>query len=390
MNIKMFILSLFLGFWAVHGSAQVKVGATRIDEILRWTQGKRVGITTNHTGILDTPTGHIHIIDTLLSHKVDIHAIFTPEHGLRGNYDAGAIVHSGRDPKTNIRLYSLYTKDKKPTPTQLKGLDLMIFDIQDVGVRFYTYISTLFYVMEACAEQGIPLLVLDRPNPHDTIDGAVRKDDKLRSFVSLLPLPVLHGLTLGEAAMMICGEGWLATNRPLSLHVVTVLGWKHGQPYSLPVPPSPNLKSDKAIRLYPTIGYLEASSWSEGRGTSSPFEQVGYPDRRCGTHTFIPMSMSGATAPKHKGKKCHGPHIDSSEEFRGIDLDLLLSLIHTSHKYGIKFITKPRLFDLLAGDRLLRRQVTSGVSASEIRKTWQKDLDHYKVMRAKYLLYDDY
>lgn len=378
---------LLLCTWSA--SAQVKVGAERIDEILIFTQGKRVGIATNHTGILDTPT-QTHIIDTLLSRGANITALFTPEHGLRGNYDAGAVIKSGKDEKTGITVHSLYGTSKRPTRQQLREIDMMLFDMQDVGVRFYTYISTMYYIMDACAEYGVPLLILDRPNPHDTIDGAVRKEKKYRSFVSLLPIPAVHGLTLGEAAMMINGEGWLSHKRKVPLYVLTAKGWKHGQPYSLPIPPSPNLKSDKAIALYPTICYLEACSWSEGRGTPFPFEQVGYPDKRCGTHSFTPVPMPGASDPKHKGKKCYGPLIDSYRSDQGIDLDLLLALAKTSEANGITLISKPKLFDLLAGNSLLRKQINAGTSAKEIRKSWQKDLDEYKAMRAKYLLYEDY
>lgn len=390
MNIKYvlaILLLITLRTWET--SAQVKVGAERIDEILIFTHGKRIGIATNHTGILNTPA-QTHIIDTLLSRGVNITALFAPEHGLRGNHDAGAVIKSGKDERTDIVVHSLYGTNKRPTRQQLQTVDMMLFDMQDVGVRFYTYISTMYYIMDACAEYGVPLLILDRPNPHDTIDGAVRKDRKYRSFVSLLPIPAVHGLTLGEAAMMINGERWLPQKRKVPLYVLTVQGWKHGQPYSLPIPPSPNLKSDKAIALYPTICYLEACSWSEGRGTPFPFEQVGYPDKRCGTHSFIPTPMPGASEPKHKGKKCYGPIINSYRSGQGIDLDLLLSIVKTSKSYGITLISKPKLFDLLAGNGLLRKQINSGTSVKEIRRSWQKDIEEYKAMRTKYLLYEDY
>ncbi|MDO4695129.1 DUF1343 domain-containing protein [Porphyromonas sp.] len=369
--------------------SQIKVGAERISEILIYTKGKRVGITTNHTAVLDTPQ-KTHLIDTLLSHGVDIEALYTPEHGLRGNYDAGVVVESGYDSKTKIVVHSLYGKSKRPTRHQLKDIDLMIFDIQDVGVRFYTYISTMYYVMDACAEYAIPMLILDRPNPHDTIDGAVMKDNKYRSFVSLLPIPAVHGLTLGEAALMINGERWLSRGRTVPLSVLPVIGWKHGDPYSLPLPPSPNLRSDKAIALYPTICYLEACSWSEGRGTDHPFEQVGYPNSRCGEHSFIPTSMPGASSPKYKNKKCYGPSIVDYRSGQGIDLDLLLRLSSISKQNNITLISKPKLFDLLAGNSQLRRQINKGMSATDIRKSWQKDLDEYKKKRAKYILYEDY
>lgn len=287
-------------------AAQVQVGADQIDQILVHTEGKKVGMTVNHTSILSN-SQHTHIVDTLLARGVEVVKLFSPEHGFRGQADAGAKVGSGKDTKTGLSVVSLYGNHKKPLAGDLAGIELMIFDLQDVGVRFYTYISTLTYVMEACAEHGVPVLVLDRPNPHDFIDGAVRKDKKYSSFISLLPIPAVHGLTLGEAAFMMNSEGWLNNGVKTKLSVITVKGWKHGEPYSLPVPPSPNLKTDKAILYYPTICYFEATSWSEGRGTSFPFEQIGYPDKRFGDHSFTPKSVAGASSPKHKGQLCYGP-----------------------------------------------------------------------------------
>ncbi|MDO5017440.1 MAG: DUF1343 domain-containing protein [Porphyromonas sp.] len=369
--------------------SQISVGADRIESILSEVDGKCIGMVVNHTSLLSTPN-HTHIVDTLNTLGVNIVRLYTPEHGLRGTMDAGASVASGRDKKTGLPVISLYGNNRKPTPTQVAGIDLMLFDLQDVGVRFYTYISTLTYVMEACAEAGIPIIILDRPNPHDTVDGAVRKEDRYRSFVSLLPIPAVHGLTLGEAAMMINGEKWLKGGIKADVKVITVKGWRHGQPYNLITPPSPNLKSNRAIALYPTLCYFEGTSWSEGRGTPNPFEQIGYPNPHLGNHTFTPKSMIGATRPKHQGKKCYGPDLETYQWSKGIHLQVLIDAYRISQTQGIKFFKHRQMFDLLAGSDQLRRQIISGQSAAEIRQSWQKDLQDYKRIRSKYLLYPDY
>lgn len=369
--------------------AQVQVGADQIDQILVHTEGKKVGMTVNHTSILSN-SRHVHIVDTLLARGVKVVKLYSPEHGLRGTNDAGAVVDSGRDSETGLPVVSLYGNKKKPTPKELSGIDLMIFDLQDVGVRFYTYISTLTYVLEACAEQGIPVLVLDRPNPHDYIDGSVRKDKQYSSFISLLPIPAVHGLTLGEAAYLINSEGWLNNGVKVDLSVITVKGWSHGEAYTLPIAPSPNLRTDRAILYYPTICYFEATTWSEGRGTDTPFEQVGYPDKRMGTHSFVPKSMLGATKPKHQGKRCYGPDLHRYDWHKGINLEVIIDAYEASKRIGIEFINRKSTFDLLAGNGVLYQQIISGVSAEEIRNSWQSDLDAYRKLRAKYLLYPDY
>ncbi len=389
--IRLLLIALIFSYGAssLWAQSKVRVGADHINEIVFRTKDKRVGIATNHTGIL-SDAAKTFLIDTLLSRGVDIRMIFTPEHGLRGDVDAGAHIASGRDPQSGLPVVSLYGKDKKPKPTQLQGIDMMLFDMQDVGVRFYTYISTLYYIMEACAEQGVSLLLLDRPNPHDTIDGAVMNNEKYRSFVSLLPIPTVHGLTLGEAALMINGEKWLRDGLQANLSILPVEGWRHGEPYSLPVPPSPNLRSDRAIALYPTLCYIEGTSWSEGRGTDAPFEQIGYPNRKCGPHTFVPKSRKGASSPKHSGKKCYGPDLSRWDFTLGINVELLIEVYKTSREHKIKFITNPRMFDRLAGNGTLRQQIMSGKSASEIRASWSRDLLRYRKVRSHYLLYPDY
>ncbi|MDN4754285.1 DUF1343 domain-containing protein [Porphyromonadaceae bacterium W3.11] len=383
-------LIISLTFFTISYSyAQVEVAADQLSEILKYTKGKRVGITLNHTSVLSDSL-QTHLLDHLMAHKVDVRKLYTPEHGLRGTSDAGKSIASGRDQKSGLPIISLYGNHRKPTARDLSGIDVMLFDLQDVGVRFYTYISTLYYVLEACAEEGVPVIVLDRPNPHDTIDGFVLKDKKYRSFVSLLPIPTVHGLTLGEAAEMINGEGWLARGLKAELTVITVKGWRHGDPYSLVVSPSPNLRSDRAILLYPTICYFEASSWSEGRGTKMPFEQIGYPDKRMGTNRFVPRSQEGATHPKHKGRACYGPDLNNYDVKLGINLDIILDAARVSRKYGVVFIKRSAFFNLLAGNSDFLSQVNSGMSAEQIRATWQPGLEEYKKLRRKYLLYPDY
>lgn len=383
---RLFFLLLIMPLYAV---AQVQVGADQIDQILVHAESKRVGMTVNHTSILSGGE-QVHIVDTLLARGVKIIKLYSPEHGLRGEADAGAKVVSGKDGKTGLPVISLYGNNKKPSAKDLSGIDLMIFDMQDVGVRFYTYISTLTYVMEACAEQGIPVLVLDRPNPHDWIDGPVRKEVKYRSFVSLLPIPVVHGLTLGEAAYMMNNEGWLKGGVKAELSVITVKGWKHGEAYSLPVAPSPNLHTDKAIFYYPTICFFEATTWSEGRGTNAPFEQIGYPDKRMGRHSFTPKSIKGATNPKHKGKVCYGLNLENYDWKKGINLEVIIDAYQQSKRYGVSFINRRAFFNLLAGNGELYQQINSGCSAKTIRKSWEPDLAAYRILRAKYLLYADY
>lgn len=373
----------------VDPSFVLQVGADHIPEILSACEGKQVGIATNATATL-TDREQTHLVDTLLSRGVCIHRLYSPEHGLSGKADAGAKVDSQVDPKSRIPVISLYGKRRKPLPEDLAGIRLMIFDMQDVGCRFYTYISTLYYLLDACAEEGIPVLILDRPNPHDYIDGPVLKDDAFRSFVGMLPIPVLHGLTLGEAALMMRGEGWLTSRKPLDLTIVKVNGWEHGCAYSLPVAPSPNLRSDLSIFYYPTLCFLEGTSWSVGRGTDHPFEVVGYPDRRLGEVSFTPHSVEGAKNPPLLGKKCYGPAVNPYFHPSGqLEVELLLELQKRTKSIGKKFITRAEFFDKLAGTDSLRRQIENGVSAQEIRQGWKKDLEAYKEIREKYLLYRD-
>ena len=283
---RLCFLSCFLSLvWEI-SVAQIQMGADKIDEILKQTDGKRVGIIVNHTSLLSGSS--VHLLDTLVARGVNIKKIFAPEHGFRGQAAAGEKVDDERDTKTGLPVISLYGKNRKPTPAQLSDVDLLIFDIQDVGTRFYTYISTMFYAMKACSEQHKAMLVLDRPNPNDYVDGPIIADS-LKSFVGAVSVPVLHGLTVGELACMIRGERWDGKD-DYPLHVIRMSGWKHGDPYSLPVRPSPNLPNDQAVKLYPSLCFFEATNISVGRGTEFPFQVLGYPDKKFGSFTFTPVA----------------------------------------------------------------------------------------------------
>lgn len=375
------ILINAFGIWAQNPSLQI--GADNVSLILSLLKNKRVGLVVNPTSRLSNGT---FLVDTLIHRKVDVKRIFAPEHGFRGDADAGEKVNNSRDEKTGIEVVSLYGKNVKPTPGQLADLDFVVFDIQDVGARFYTYISTLHYVMEACAQNGVRVVVLDRPNPNDFIDGPVL-DLKFRSFVGLDPLPVLYGLTIGELACMMNGERWLSGGVRCQLEVVKIQGWKHGDAYSLPVRPSPNLPNDQAIRLYPSLCFFEATKISVGRGTDFPFQVIGYPDSRFGTFQFTPAALPGFDKnPLQKGQLCYGVDLRNIRSLVGLHLKWLIHFYNLSEQKKT-FFSNPDFMDKLAGTNRLRLQIVSGKSINEIRQSWQSDLDAYKKIRKKYLLY---
>lgn len=366
-------------------AATVKNGADRLDLLLDKLAGKKVALVANQTSILKNGT---HLLDTLLAENVQVTKIYVPEHGFRGDADAGETVLDGRDKKTGVLIESLYGDNKKPKKSSLAGTDVLVFDLQDVGTRFYTYISTMHYVMEACAENGIECIILDRPNPNDYVDGPIL-DPKFRSFVGMHQIPILHGLTVGELATMINGEGWLPNAKQCNLTVVPVEGWKHGDFYSLPVKPSPNLPNDQSIKLYPSLCFFEATGVSVGRGTEAPFQIIGYPDRLFGEFNFIPVSLPGsAKNPPQKDKLCYGQDLRNVDFNGGLSLEFILPFYQKS-KQGAAFFTSPNFMDKLAGTDKLRLQIVEGKSEDEIRASWQPDLEKYKTMRAKYLLYSD-
>lgn len=365
------------------------LGAERIDVITRLLKDKQVGLVVNQTSILEKQQKHL--LDALLEQGISVKKVFAPEHGFRGTADAGAEVNDSRDLKTGIPIVSIYGKNKKPTAEQLSGLDVVVFDIQDVGARFYTYISTMHYVMEACAENGVEFIVLDRPNPNDFVDGPIRQKG-FESFVGVDPLPLLHGLTVGELAWMINSEGWLKSSPDsCKLHIVKMKNWRHGDPYWLPVKPSPNLPNDQSIRLYPSLCFFEATKVSIGRGTYYPFQVIGFPDRKYGDFSFTPVSLPGFdTNPLQKDKECYGIDLREYPFEGGLTLRFFLDFYNKAGKDQAFFFSRPQWFDLLAGTKELRYQIVRGLSEKEIRDSWKPGLDSYKQMRKKYLLYPDY
>lgn len=380
--------------WVVSAHAQklptpVTVGAERMDLLLPTLQGKRVALMVNQSSLVGS-TG-THLVDTLLSQGINIVRLFVPEHGLRGKVDAGKNVRSGVDEKTGLPVVSLYGQRKRPTPEMLADIDLLVFDLQDVGTRFYTYISSMHYLMEACAEEGKTFVVCDRPNPNDFIDGPILEPD-CRSFIGVDPLPVAHGLTVGELALMIDGERWLRGGNTCHVKVIPMAGWSHGDPYELPVRPSPNLPNSRSIELYPSLCFFEATIMSVGRGTSKPFQAIGYPDKRFGSIVYTPQIKIGEDSnPRHKGKLCYGTDYTSvSLPKRQIALGPLLDYYRKADSLGLQLINQRQLFDLLAGTKKLRQQLSSGLSEEEIRASWQAGLKDFQAKRARYLLYTDY
>lgn len=365
------------------------IGAERFDKLKTLLEDKRIGLVVNQTSILNNEI-QTHLLDALLENRFQVKVVFAPEHGFRGIADAGEIVKDSKDIKTGIPIVSIYGKQKAPTAEQMADIDAVVFDIQDVGARFYTYISTMHYVMEACAENDKELIVLDRPNPNDYIDGPIRQPG-FRSFVGVDPIPLLHGLTVGELASMINGEGWLKTGEnSCKLEVVTMLNWKHGDPYWLPVKPSPNLPNDQAVRLYPSLCFFEATSFSVGRGTYHPFQVIGYPDKKFGDFSFTPTSLPGFdTHPIQKDKVCYGINLQEYPFEGGLTLKFVLYFYDKCGKNASFFFSRAKWFDLLAGTDQLRKQIIAGMNEEEIRETWKEDLDNYKEMRKKYLLYEE-
>lgn len=365
------------------------IGAERFDKLKTLLEDKRIGLVVNQTSILNNEI-QTHLLDALVENGFQVKVVFAPEHGFRGIADAGEIVKDSKDIKTGIPIVSIYGKQKAPTAEQMADIDAVVFDIQDVGARFYTYISTMHYVMEACAENDKELIVLDRPNPNDYIDGPIRQPG-FRSFVGVDPIPLLHGLTVGELASMINGEGWLKTGEnSCKLEVVTMLNWKHGDPYWLPVKPSPNLPNDQAVRLYPSLCFFEATSFSVGRGTYHPFQVIGYPNKKFGDFSFTPTSLPGFdTHPIQKDKVCYGINLQEYPFEGGLTLKFVLYFYDKCGKNASFFFSRAKWFDLLAGTDQLRKQIIAGMNEEEIRETWKEDLDNYKEMRKKYLLYEE-
>lgn len=385
--IYIFSLSLLLIFTVVELKAQDKKILPAADQpelYLSKLSGKSVGIVANQTSIL-TQSNQKHVVDFLLEKGISVKKVFVPEHGFRGVADAGEKVDNTIDSKTGLPIISLYGNNKKPTAAQIKDLDLIIFDLQDVGVRFYTYISTMHYVMEAAAENGVPVMIFDRPNPNgDYIAGPVLKSG-FESFVGMHPIPVVHGLTVGELAKMINGEKWLKGDLQATIEVIPVGNWTHDMRYNLPVKPSPNLPNDLAIRLYPSTCFFEGTIVSLGRGTLFPFQTYGYPDPTFGKFTFTPISIDGMSkTPPLQDQICYGVDLRNEPLNQQFTLKYLLDAYQKSGK-GKAFFSN--YFNTLAGTDQLKKMIIEGKTALEIESSWQTDLDSYKKLREKYLIY---
>ena len=361
-------------------------GAEQLDLYLPHIRQKSVALLVNHTALV----GNTHLADTLLKRGINVKKIFGPEHGFRGNAADGEVVKNGVDTKTGLPVISLYGKNKKPTNEQLADVDVIIFDIQDVGTRFYTYISTLHYLMEAAAENKKHVVILDRPNPHGSyVDGPMLQPEH-RSFVGMHPIPVVHGLTVGELGKMINSEGWLAGGKRCELTVIPMKSWTHQDEYLLPVYPSPNLPNNQAIRLYPSLCFFEGTAISVGRGTGMPFQVLGNPHLKGFSFSFTPITIKGvAVNPLHENKVCYGVDLRNARTDKQIDLSYLIEM-YNAYPDKDNFFTNPfdkNYIDKLAGTTQLKEQIRKGLSEQEIRDSWKEDLDKYKTLRKKYLLY---
>ena len=375
------------------------VGANRTEIYLPILQGKRVGLVANQTSVIfadneevrettEDEKNYTHLVDSLLSQNINIKKVFAPEHGFRGTADAGELVKDGKDTKTGLPILSLHGKHKKPEPDALEDLDIMVFDIQDVGVRFYTYISTLHYVMEACAENDIPLLILDRPNPNGSyIDGPILEKEH-SSFLGMHTIPLVHGMTIGEYAQMINGEKWLANGVVCDITIVNMENYNHDSQYHLPIRPSPNLPNDLSILLYPSLGLFEGTNINAGRGTEFQFQRYGAPflDKSECNFTYTPVANFGSKYPKHQNELCYGVDLSTVSMERHFTLKYIIDAYKHAIDKAKVFNTKN--FTTHAGTAKLQQQIEAGLSESEIRATWQTGLQNYNAMRKKYLLYN--
>jgi uncharacterized protein YbbC (DUF1343 family) len=360
---------------------EIYTGADNASVYLPLLKDKKVGIVTNQTGILSDKT---HLVDFLIGKNIAVQKIFAPEHGFRGTADAGEHVIDGKDAKTGLPIISLYGDNKKPKSEQLKGIDILVFDLQDVGARFYTYISSLHYVMEACAENKIQLIVLDRPNPNISIVDGPILESVFTSFVGMHQIPILHGMTIGEYAKMINGEKWLKNKAQCKLEVIPCVNYTRERTYSLPVKPSPNLPNDQAINLYASLCLFEGTNVSVGRGTEKQFQIYGSPFLMQSNFSFIPIPNFGAKEPTHKDKLCYGEDLTKIEKVKQLELKWLIYAYNATAdktKFFNAFFTK------LAGTKKLQQQIETGISENEIRKSWEKGIVDFKKERAKYLLY---
>src|SRR5690554_4651360 len=370
---------------ASHSDKQILMGADQFDVYSKYLEGKNVAVVANQTSFLQNENQHL--VDFLISKDIEITKVFAQEHGFRGTADAGEHVKDGIDSKTGIPLISLYGNNKKPTQEQLKNVDIVIFDIQDVGARFYTYISTLHYVMEAGAEAGIPVMVLDRPNPNGHyIDGPILEKEH-QSFVGMHPIPIVHGMTIGEYAKMINGEGWLNNRLKCDLSVIEMENYTRKTPYSLPIKPSPNLPNDQSINLYPSLCFFEGTFINAGRGTEMQFQVFGAPSLPASKYSFqyTPQPNEGSKDPKFKGQLCYGKDLRKEPRLNKINLEWLIDAYNANGKKKDFFNS---FFVKLAGTKKLQQQIEQGLSAEEIRDSWKDGLVKFEKVRGKYLLYN--
>jgi uncharacterized protein YbbC (DUF1343 family) len=365
----------------------ITVGANNTEIYMSKIKDKKIGIVANQTSVIfkkQNQSTHIHLVDSLLSRNISIQKVFSPEHGFRGKADAAEYVANGIDAKTSLPIISLYGKNKKPNTEQLLGIEVMVFDIQDVGVRFYTYISTLHYVMEACAENNIPLLILDRPNPNGHYIDGPTLDTKHKSFVGMHPVPLVYGMTIGEYAQMINGEKWLKNKIFCDLTVIRLKNYTHQSGYNLPIRPSPNLPNSKSINLYPSLGFFEGTPINAGRGTEFQFQRFGSSKFSKTNFTYTPQPNFGSKHPKDQDKMCHGFDLSNEKELHKINISWLLKAYK---KYPNKDNFFGKTFTIHAGSRLLQKQLEADYSAKKIEDSWKNDIAKFKTIRKKYLLY---
>lgn len=371
---------------------KIIVGANRTEEYLPLLRGKRIGVVANQTSVIfkegEENISYTHLIDSLLSLKINIKKVFAPEHGFRGTADAGELVKDGKDTNTGLAIYSLHGKHKKPTDALLKDIDIMVFDIQDVGVRFYTYISTLHYVMEACAEQNIPLIILDRPNPNGNYTDGPILEKEHSSFLGMHPIPLVHGMTLGEYAKMINGEAWLANGVTCDITIIEIENYTHDSSYSLPLRPSPNLPNDQSIILYPSLGLFEGTDINAGRGTEFQFQRYGAPflDKNHYKFSYTPVANFGAKYPKHQNEICFGVDLSKVNAERHFTLKYIMDAYN--HATDKSKVFNTHNFTAHAGTEKLQKQIEAGLSETEIKASWQDGLAAYKKTRSRYLIYN--
>jgi uncharacterized protein YbbC (DUF1343 family) len=386
----MLVILIFLitNLTTVNAQEHIVVGAEDMSNYLPLLKNKQIAIVANQTSLVNGK----HLLDTLTQLGINVKKVFCPEHGFRGTVSAGEKIADDVDSKTGIPVKSLYGNNKKPTTKDLQDIELVLFDLQDVGARFYTYISTMHYVMQACAEQNIAFVVLDRPNPNGYyVDGPVLQDS-FASFVGMHKVPVVHGMTIGEYAMMINGEKWLGNNLQCKITVINCVNYTHKSRYVLPVSPSPNLPNQRAVFLYPTLCFFEGTAISVGRGTSKPFQQYGHPLLLNSETSFVPKSMVGAANPPFVNEVCFGFDLSSHNDVmdslqEGIQLDII---INAYNNFPNKELFFNSFFKKLAGTELLQAQIKQGYTSKQIKLSWQTELEHFKQLRKKYLLYDDF